>query len=414
MSRPVALIATLDTKGPEVAYLRDRLGDLGVASVVIDTGIIGEPVGIEPDVSHDDLARFGGITLDRLQHAGTRGDAVALMRTFVVDYVAQMWARGEISGGIAVGGVGVVMGAAALQELPIGIPKIVIAPTASGRHEFAPYVGTKDVLVLHSVVDILGLNAVATTVFDNAAAAMVGMLAHGHPLPPPDAATNYVGVTMLGNTTHAVEALKERLRELGYEAVVFHSSGVGGRAMEELAETGYLIGVIDYTTNEIVDHLTGGIHDAGPERLRRVGRAGLPQIVVPACVDFSVFAADGVPERYRERPLYRHNPEYTLMRTSDEEMAVVGDIFAERLNDARAAVRVLVPTGGLSIPNTPDGVFWDPEADARFLKAVRDGIRSDIEVRTVPMHANDPELGRLAAEEFHALYTKEQSDDRSS
>lgn len=407
MSRTVALIATLDTKGPEVAYLRDRLAVLGVSSVVIDTGILGEPVGIEPDVSHGDLARFGGMTLEQLQNAGTRGDAVSLMRGFVVEYVSRMWERGEIAGGIAVGGVGVVMGAAALHELPIGVPKIVIAPTASGRHEFGPYVGTTDVLVMHSVVDILGLNSIATTIFDNAAAAMAGMLNDGHALEPADASKKYVGVTMLGNTTKAVEAVKERLAQLGYEAVVFHSSGVGGRSMEDLAEHGHLIGVIDYTTNEIVDHLTGGIHDAGPDRLRRVGAAGLPQVVLPACVDFSVFAADAVPERHRGRPLYEHNPEYTLMRTSADEMAIVGDIFAERLNEATAGVHVIVPTLGLSIPNTPDGVFWDPDADARFLDSVRSGIRSDIALSTVPLHSNDPALGQVAADAFHALYNKE-------
>ncbi|MEV8267809.1 Tm-1-like ATP-binding domain-containing protein [Microbacterium sp. NPDC076911] len=408
MNLPVALIATLDTKGPEVAYLRDRLADLDVPSVVIDTGILGEPVGITPDVSHSDLAQFGGITLEQLQHAGTRGDAVGLMRQFVIDYVSQLWAREEIAGGIAVGGVGVVMGAAALHTLPIGVPKIVIAPTASGRHEFGPYVGTTDVLVMHSVVDILGLNAIATTVFDNAAAAMAGMLQHGHVLPPPKSTSKCVGMTMLGNTTTAVGAAKDRLAELGYEGVVFHSSGVGGRSMEQLAEAGHLIGVIDYTTNEIVDHLTGGIHDAGPERLRRVGRAGVPQVVLPACVDFSVFASDAIPERHRDRPLYEHNPEYTLMRTSADEMAQVGAIFAERLNESTAPVRVIVPTEGLSIPSTPDGVFWDPDADARFLDSVRNDLRPDIEVETVPLHSNDPALGRLAADAFHALYTKEQ------
>ncbi|MAP62665.1 MAG: hypothetical protein CMH34_02745 [Microbacterium sp.] len=414
MSLPVALIATLDTKGPEVAYLRDRLSALGVPSIVIDTGILGEPVGITPDVSHADLAEFGGITLEQLQNAGTRGDAVALMRGFVVDYVDRLWREGRIAGGIAIGGVGVVMGAAALHRLPLGVPKIVIAPTASGHHEFAPYVGTKDVMVLHSVVDILGLHAIATTVFDNAAAAMAGMLEHGHALPAPDPAARYVGVTMLGNTTTAVGALAERLAEHGYEAVVFHSSGVGGRSMEELAEAGHFVGVIDYTTNEIVDHLTGGIHDAGPDRLRRVGRAGIPQVVVPACVDFSVFEADAIPERHRGRPLYEHNPQYTLMRTSEDEMAQVGEIFAARLNEAVADVEVIVPTEGLSIPNAPGGVFWNPDADRRFLDTVRRDLREDIPVRTVALHADDPALGRLVADAFHDLHLARETKEQTS
>ena len=185
-------------------------------------------------------------------------------------------------GGISVGGVGSVMGAAAIQELPVGVPKIVVAPTASGHHEFGPYVGTKDVMVVHSVVDILGLNPVSTTVFDNVAAAMVGMLAHGHPLTPPAPARQYVATTMLGNTTVAGRgAARIGSPSSAIETVVFHSNGVGGPAMEELAAEGQFVGVIDYTTNEINDPLIGGIHDGGPDRLRRVGRLGLPQVLVP-------------------------------------------------------------------------------------------------------------------------------------
>ena len=396
----VVLIATLDTKGPEVAYLRDRLASLGVDTFVIDSGILGEPVGITPDISHGELARRGGMTLDELQHAGTRGRAVEIMRTLVTDLVREKFALGEVVGGISVGGVGSVMGAAAIQVLPVGVPKIVVAPTASGHHEFAPYVGTKDVMVVHSIVDILGLNPISTTVFDNVAAAMLGMLRAGHPLGPPSADTRYVATTMLGNTTHAVEAMKARLAELGYETVVFHSNGVGGPAMEELAAAGQFVGVIDYTTNEITDPLTGGIHNGGPNRLRVVGELGLPQVVVPGCIDFSVFAAGQIPSALAGRPVYDHNPEYTLVRTPEDEMRQIGRIFADRLNSATGPVRVVVPTRGLSIPSTPDGPFWNPAADAAFLEEVRANIRPDIPVETIDLHINDPELGRHVAELF--------------
>ncbi len=405
----VVIIATLDTKGPEVAYLRDRLNSLGIGTVVVDSGILGEPVGIVPDVTHQDLAGRGGITLAQLQTSGTRGRAVDTMRDLVTGWVREKYAAGELVGGVAVGGVGAVMGAAAIQELPVGVPKIVVAPTASGHHEFGPYVGTKDVMVVHSVVDILGLGPVATTVFDNVAAAMAGMLAHGHPLTPPEPGRKYVATTMLGNTTTAVGALKDRLAQSGYETVVFHSNGVGGRAMEELAAEGQFVGVIDYTTNEINDPLVGGIHDGGPDRLRRVGMLGLPQVLVPGCMDFSVWAAGSVPAALADRPVYDHNPEYTLVRATHDEKAQLGRIFAERVNQSIGEVRIVMPMRGLSIPATPTGPFWDPDGDALFLAALREHLRPGIPVQEVDLHINDPELGRLVAELFLTLTPKETS-----
>jgi uncharacterized protein (UPF0261 family) len=399
----VVVVATLDTKGPEIAYLRDRLVALGVGALVVDVGILGKPVGIVPDVSHQQLAERGGMTIEQLQNAGSRGKAVEMMRELVVDLVRELYSRGEIDGGISVGGVGSVMGAAAVQTLPVGVPKIVVAPTASGHHEFGPYVGLKDVMVVHSIVDILGLNPIATTVFDNVAAAMVGMLASGHPLPPRSATSRYVATTMLGNTTIAVGAMRDRLAELGFETVVFHSNGVGGPAMEELAEAGQFVGAVDYTTNEITDPLTGGIHDGGPKRLRVMGRLGLPQVVVPGCVDFSVFAAGAVPDRLRGRPIYDHNPEYTLVRSTREEMLTIASIFASRLNETTGPLRVVLPTQGLSAPSHPGGPFWDPDGDADFRAEVQRLLRPDIPVDVVDLHINDAELGRLCADLFPDL-----------
>lgn len=403
----VVIVATLDTKGPEVAYLRDRLNGLGVETVVVDSGIVGEPVGIVPDVSHDDLAQRAGITLAHLQASGTRGRAVEIMRGLVTGWVREHFAAGQLVGGISIGGVGSVMGAAAIQEMPVGIPKIVVAPTASGHHEFGPYVGTKDVMVVHSVVDILGLNPVATTIFDNVAAAMYGMLLKGHPLTAPEPGQQFVATTMLGNTTKAVGALKDRLAESGIETVVFHSNGVGGPAMEELASEGQFVGVIDYTTNEINDPLVGGIHNGGPDRLRRIGLLGLPQVLVPGCMDFSVWAAGSVPEHMSDRPVYDHNPEYTLVLATHKEKAQLGRIFAERVNESTAEVRILMPMRGLSIPAVPGGVFWDPEGDALFLASLRATLRDDIPVQEVDLHINDPQLGRLAADLFLTIRTKE-------
>lgn len=399
----IAIVATLDTKGPETAYLRDRIVALGMEALVIDVGIIGEPVGIVPDVTHAELAERGGMTISQLQNVGTRGRAVEIMRENVRGYVRERYEAGEIAGGISIGGVGSVMGAAAIQELPVGVPKIVVAPTASGHHEFGPYVGLKDVFVVHSVVDILGLNPVLTTVLDNVAAAMRGMLDQGSTLPEPPPENRTVAATMLGNTTAAVGAARDRMSAEGYETVVFHSNGVGGPAMEELIEQGQFAGVIDYTTNEIYDPLVGGIHDGGPNRLTVAGRVGVPQVLVPGCVDFSVWAPTSIPDHMRGRPMYEHNPEYTLIRATHEEKTQLGCIFAERVNESTGPVHIIVPTQGLSLPAKPGEVFWDPEGDALFLDALREHLRADIPIETVDLHINDPLLGELAAERMLRL-----------
>jgi uncharacterized protein (UPF0261 family) len=275
------------------------------------------------------------------------------------------------------------------------------------------FMGTRDVMVMHSVIDILGLNPISTTIFDNAAAAVWGMLQQGRKLElrQGDKETSgsddrrYVAITMLGNTTRGVMAAKDVLEERGYEAVIFHSNGVGGPAMEEQIAQGMFVGVIDYTTNELSDPLLGGFH-AAPGRLEQAGELGLPQVVTPGCVDFACFGArHAVPEALRDRPAYYHNPEFTLIRLNRAEMATVGATMARKLNAARGPVIVLMPTGGLSIPNVPGGAFYDPDADAAFLAALRDGLHADIPFRLVDAHVNDPAFGRAAAEAFLDLVT---------
>jgi len=408
MTKTVVLIGTLDTKGPEMAYLRDRLQELGLQTLVVDSGILGEPLDIVPDIDHDQVARHGGMTIEVLQNAGSRGKAVAGMREALKKLTLKLFNEGQLDGIVSMGGAeGAVMGAAAMMVLPVGVPKVLVSPIASGYHFFEPLVGTRDMMVIHSVVDILGLNPIACTIFDNVAAALKGMLDHGHLLPPPEAGEKYVAVTMLGNTTKAVMALKELLAGHGYEAVIFHSNGVGGPAMEELAAMGQFVGVIDFTTNEIYDPLVGGIHDGGPDRLKQIGLLGLPQVVVPGCIDFSVWNAGTVPAALKQRPVYDHNPEFTLVRASHDEMIELGHIFSHRLNLAKGPVIVAVPTQGLSIPNVPGGPFWDPAADAGFLATVKSEIREDIPVFTYERHVNDPEFGREVGALFISLMEKQ-------
>jgi uncharacterized protein (UPF0261 family) len=409
VGKNVLLIGTLDTKGPEFAYIRDRMQALGLNTTVVDTGILGDPLGIVPDIDHAEAARYGGTTIEALQNAGSRGRAVEGMREAIKKLSLTLYREDKLDAIFSMGGAeGAVMGAAAMMVLPVGVPKVLLSPIASGKHYFDPMVGTSDIMVVHSVVDILGLNPIACTVFDNIAAAVKGLVEHGRRgLPEPEANNRYVAVTMLGNTTKAVMGLKDRLAEHGYEAVIFHSNGVGGPAMEELAEAGQFIGVIDYTTNEVNDPLVGGIHDGGPDRLKRVGRLGLPQVIVPGCIDFSVFHSGHIPEALKGRPVYDHNPEYTLVRTTRDEMIQLGHIFAERLNETKGPMIVAVPTQGLSIPSVPGGVFWDPESDAAFLETMRSELDPRIPVKTFEHHVNDPAFGKQVADLFVQLLNQE-------
>lgn len=401
MKELVLVIGTLDTKGPEVAYLRDKLTEYGLNPYVIDVGILGEPIDITPDFSKAQLAQFGGTTIEKVQNAGSRGAAVELMRKFVVKKVREMVAQEEVIGAIGIGGAeGGVMTAAALMTLPIGAPKIVISPIASGKHEFAPLVGTTDMMTMHSIVDILGLNDISKTIFDNAAAAVYGMIKKGHQLTKPKPGTKAVAVTMLGNTNTAITAMQPLMKKAGYELVVFHANGVGGSAMEELAAAGQFVGIIDFTTNEMAANMFGGIHVANKDRLTVAGGLGIPQVVVPGCVDFVVFHANAVPENLKDRPIYNHNPEYWLVRLNGDEMEKLGKKFAESLNTSQGKVKVVIPTRGISIPNKEGGIFYDPATDKRFMDQMQSNLKNEIEIISFDLHVNDAEFGKAVGKLF--------------
>ena len=399
----IALIGTLDTKGDEIAYVRERLAELGTRPLVIDSGILGEP-GTSADVPRAQVAREGGHELDRIQAAGSRGAAVELMAEGVRAVCVRLWLEGRLDGVLCLGGAeGALLGAAAMHALPVGVPKLIVSPSASGRRAFGPFVGESDVLVLHSVVDILGLNPIARAVFDNAAAAVAGMAREAGSAVAGLAGTS-VGITMLGHTTPAVMRIRAALERAGHEPVIFHANGVGGPAMEGLAAAGALSGVVDYTLSELANSLLDGLHATGPERLRVAGAHGLPQVIVPGCVDFfNQGAPETLPAEYRARRSYYHNPVATLVRLEPDEMADLGRVVAERLNEARGPVRVLAPSLGFSLADVEGGDLWYPEADAAFLEALGDGLRSDIPFELVDTHVNDPAFADLVAERYLAL-----------
>lgn len=401
----ILLIGTLDTKGVEIGYCRDRLRSLGAQVLVLDSGILGEALGITADFPRQAVAEAAGYSIEQLRQAGSRGKAVELMKEGVRQLTLDLLAQGRLDGVLCLGGAeGAIMGSTAMRALPLGIPKVIVTPIASGRRHFGMLIGDLDITVMHSVVDILGLNPVSTVVYDNACAAVWGMAQHGSRFKPAPAGSRFVGVTMLGVSTPGVMALRDRLAQHGYESVIFHANGVGGPAMEKFAELGTFVGVVDYTTNELACLQVGGFHVPPPDRLERVGAVGLPQVVVPGVVDLTTHGTpSALPEAMRNRPLYYHNPEMTLARTLKDEMAAIGATMARKLNESKGPVVVMVPTGGLSQPNRPGGVFWDPEADAALLRALQDGLRRDIPLITVAAHINDAGFAQRVADEFLKL-----------
>ena len=274
----VVLIGTLDTKGAEIAYLRERIRQAGVKTCVLDAGILGEAQGIVADISRQEVAVAAGRNIDEIRNAGTRGAAVEEMMKGVAAVCRRLHAEARCNGVISLGGAeGAVLASAGMQALPLGIPKLIVTPLASGHRQFGPFVGTRDVMIMHSVIDILGINRISRLIFDQAAGAIVGAVQKMAARRPSDAfdANTVVALTMLGNTTHAIEVIKPQLEARGYEPIIFHSNGVGGAALEEMIREGRIQAVIDYTTNELTDHLVGGFHDAGPTRLEAAGNAGL-------------------------------------------------------------------------------------------------------------------------------------------
>jgi uncharacterized protein (UPF0261 family) len=400
----IVLIGTLDTKGRELDYTARVVERLGARPVVVDSGILGEADGCVADVTREEVAAAAGYRIDDLRNAGSRGAAVERMLEGVRAVCLRLLDEGRLDGVLCLGGAeGAILGAAAMRVLPVGIPKVLVSPSASGRRPFADFVGLNDVVVMHSVVDILGLNPIARSVFENAAAAVVGMARDGSG-PLGSLGEDTVGLTMLGHTTPAVMRIRTRLEEAGHQPVVFHANGVGGPAMESLARAGSIAGVIDYTLSELANTVMDGIHTTGPERLTVAGELGLPQVVVPGCADFfNQGAPSTLPERYRSRKCYYHNPVATLVRLAPEEMVELGHMIAARLNPATGPIAVVAPTRGFSLADVPGGALWDPEADAALIDTLGAELRPDIPFERVETHINDPELADLVAERYLAL-----------
>jgi len=418
----VALVGTLDTKGQEFAFLAARLRAAGVEVVVIDAGT-GAPDGLVPDVDGEAVATAAGTSRAQLRAAADRGRAVTAMGRGAAVVVADLVARGRVGGVLAAGGSGgSSIAGQVMAALPVGLPKLLVSTMASG--DVSPYVGAKDVAIMYSVVDVAGLNRISRLVLGNAAAAMTGMVAAreqeqeserervapGQAVLGPAAAEDrpLVAASMFGVTTPAVDAARARLAELGYEVLVFHATGAGGRALEALAADRLISGVLDLTTTELADDLVGGVLSAGPDRLTAAGATGLPQVIAPGALDMVNFGPPAtVPGKFTGRLFFEHNPSVTLMRTTAREMAELGARIGRKAAAARGPTQVFWPDRGVSALDADGQPFRDQAADEACRAALdRELTAAGLTLRRVDAHINDPAFATAMADRLHQMITE--------
>ena len=394
--RTIHVAGTCDTKGEEIAFLRDLIVAAGLSVTIVDLGTRAPTV--RPDITADAVAAFGPNGQTAAINGSDRGAAVAGMGLAFAG-----WCRanaGQVSGIIAVGGGGgTSIACQGMRELPYGVPKLMVSTLASG--DTAPYVGTSDIIMVPSVTDIAGLNRLSRVILSNAAHALVGAVTG--PRPTPDAGLPALGLTMFGVTTACVTAIAGHLRA-SHDCLIFHATGTGGQAMERLVDQGVLSGLIDMTTTEIADLLFGGVLPALPDRLDVVARRRVPWVGSVGALDMVNFWAPGtVPDRYQGRQFYHHNPNVTLMRTTPAENAAMGRWIGEKLNACTGPVRLLVPERGISALDIEGGPFWNPEADAALFAALHATITDPSRLLSLPFHINDPVFAKIAADTFLSL-----------
>ena len=395
MAKTVCIVGTMDTKGVEFSFIKAQIESAGASTCVINTGILGEPQ-LTPDVSADEVAQAGGSSLQALRDEGDRGNSVAVMAEGAATLIAEKHAAGEIDGIISLGGsAGTTIGTTAMQAVPVGVPKIMVSTLASG--DTSPYVQSKDISMMYSVVDIAGINRLSRQILANAAGAIVGMVNAEAPAITDD--KPLIAATMFGVTTPCVTKAREILEAAGYEVLVFHATGTGGQAMEDLVKGGFLAGVLDVTTTELADELVGGILSAGPDRLEAAGESGLPQVVAPGALDMVNFGPpDTVPEQFSDRLFYQHNPTVTLMRTTAEETAELGRIMARKLSEAQGPTTVIIPTQGVSAIDKTGQPFDSPEARTAWIENLKAHIGDNVTVIEMDAHINDDEFATKLAE----------------
>ncbi len=393
----IAVLGTLDSKGAEHVFVAQQIRARGHDVVLVDVGTGGEPE-VKPEVSRFEVAAAGGIDLQPILDRRDRGECVAAMTQAAPVLMAQLVAGGRIEGVISLGGGGgTAIATAAMRVLPVGFPKVMVSTLASGNT--AHYVGIRDIVMMPSIVDVSGLNPVSRTIFTRAAGAICGMVesevdvSDSRPI---------VAASMFGNTTDLVSMARVQLEAAGYEVLVFHATGTGGRTMEALIESGMVAGVLDVTTTEWADELVGGVLTAGPDRLDAMSRAAVPAVIAPGCLDMVNFGErDTVPQEFEGRAIYEHNPQVTLVRTSAEECAELGRILARKANANGAPTGILIPTRAISMISAAGQAFHDPVADAALFSAIRE--EAEVGVQELAVEINSEEFAKACVEKLLEL-----------
>ena len=389
----IAVLGTMDSKGEEHAFVAEQIRRRGHQVLIIDTGTLEKPK-LKPDITRDQVAAAAGIELGPIVAKRDRGEAVAAMSKGAPALLSRLFAEKKIQGVISLGGGGgTAISTAAMRALPIGVPKIMVTTLASGNT--SQYVGVKDIILFPSIVDVAGLNRISREMLTRAAGAICGMV---EAEVPKAADKPIIVASQFGNTTECVNRARKILEDEGYEVLVFHATGIGGRTMESLVESGMVSGVLDITTTEWADELVGGVLSAGPTRLEAAARRGVPAIVTPGCLDMVNFnGPETVPDRFKGRIFYQHNPQVTLMRTTPAECIELGRILAEKINLSTSPVTVLIPLRGISVISSPGQKFYDPAADHALFTAIEENLRDDIETIEIDCTINDPPFAEACA-----------------
>ena len=393
-TKTVVIIGSLDTKGAEFAFVKGLIEKEGVGTLVVDFGTMGEP-DFDPDITRTEVAAAAGADLSYLASGEHKDEAMETMATGLSIVVRRLYDEGKLGGIIGMGGTGgTSIATTGMRVLPVGVPKVMVSTVASG--DVSAYAGTRDITFIPSIVDVAGINSISRTIFANAAGAIAGMVKLDQP--PAGEERPLVTASMFGNTTRCVERARGVVEKGGYEVLVFHATGIGGRTMESLITDGYIVGSMDITTTELADEVCGGVFSAGPERCAAAARAGVPTVVAPGCVDMANFdSIETVPGELRHRNLYQWNPNVTLLRTNVEENVRIGEMIAAAVSQATAPAAVLLPMRGVSMLDSEGDRFWDPEADRACFDAIRNGLRVDIPVHEIEHNINDPEFADSAA-----------------
>lgn len=392
----ILLIGTFDTKGEEFSFVQDVIHENDHEVVLMDVGILGESK-LKPDINAQTVARKGGESLEKLRSSKNRSNALDIMTKGAQKMTSSLYEEEAFDGVLSLGGgSGTALATSAMRELPIGVPKIMVSSVASG--DVSPYVDIKDITFMYSVTDIAGLNRLSRRILSNAAAAICGMAGQKKDF---DDNKPLLAASMFGVTTPCVAAVRKKLEAHGYEMVVFHATGTGGRAMEAMIEDGYISGVADITTTEWCDEIVGGVLSAGPTRLEAAGKAGIPQVVSCGALDMVNFhALDSVPDKFKSRNLHRHTSQVTLMRTTPQECKEIGRQIAQKLNSSKGPTVLMLPLKGVSMIDKEGAPFYDPDANKALFNALKENITTKITVRELDLHINDPGFADAVAEEL--------------